>query len=102
MEFTGPFTEKAVEEFQENEMPNQPEQWDGIIGPITYEILKDAVKELSDEEGVEDGDLLNNDVENPTIIDLDNGDSMVTNNFECIPTKWEPIFDLINQAESKS
>ena len=98
----GPFTEKAVEEFQENEMPNQPEQWDGIIGPITYEILKDAVKELSDEEGVEDDDLLNNDVENPTIIDLDNGDSMVTNNFECIPTKWEPIFDLINQAESKS
>ena len=44
----GRFTEKAVKEFQENEMPNQPEQWDGVIGPITYEILKDAVKELSD------------------------------------------------------
>ena len=96
----GRFTEKAVKEFQENEMPNQPEQWDGVIGPITYEILKDAVKELSDEEGAGDDDLLDNDVETPTIIDLDDGDSVVTNNFECIPTKWEPIFDLINQAES--
>ncbi len=53
----GRFTEKAVEEFQENEMPNQPEQWDGIIGPITYEILKDSVKGLADEEGVELVDL---------------------------------------------
>jgi peptidoglycan hydrolase-like protein with peptidoglycan-binding domain len=54
----GPFTEDAVMEFQEDEMPNQPDQWDGIIGPITYEILKNKTEDKADEEGVEVDELL--------------------------------------------
>jgi hypothetical protein len=54
----GPFTEDAVREFQEDEMPNQPDQHDGILGPITYELLKGKVDEKSEDEGVEVDDLL--------------------------------------------
>lgn len=97
----GRFTEKAVEEFQENEMPNQPEQWDGIIGPITYEILKDSVKGLADEEGVEDDDLLNND-------DVEEGDDVEEFEFhgegltDEIPTILHELMYLISSKESKN
>jgi len=97
----GSFTEKAVEEFQENEMPDQPYQWDGIIGPITYEILKNMVKVKVSQEGGEIDDLLDlDDIEGDEYED-DGLLDMVTNNFECIPAKWAPIFDLINLAESR-
>lgn len=49
----GPFTEDAVKEFQEDEMPGQPDQHDGVMGPITYSLLKSKVDEKSEEEGVE-------------------------------------------------
>ena len=37
----GTFTKDAVEDFQMEMMPDQNEEWDGIIGPITYSLLKD-------------------------------------------------------------
>jgi len=41
----GPLTTKAVEEFQEETFPDDENEWDGVVGPITYEALINAIAE---------------------------------------------------------
>lgn len=60
----GAFTEDSVEEFQMEEMPNQPEQWDGVIGPVTYNLLKSKSNEVAEEKG-EELDTMLSDISKP-------------------------------------
>jgi len=43
----GPITTDVVEEFQEETFPDDENEWDGIVGPRTYEALINAIKDKS-------------------------------------------------------
>ena len=53
----GPDTESAVKEFQKDVFTDK-EEWDGIIGPNTYEELIVEIDEISKEEGVDREELI--------------------------------------------
>lgn len=79
----GPFTEDAVQEFQEDEMPGQTDQHDGVMGPTTYELLKSKVSNKSEEKGVE----------------VDNMLSMVSPTKEESLTNLSPIVDYLKEKD---
>ena len=104
----GPDTEKAVKEFQKDVFTDK-EEWDGIVGPNTYEELIVGVDSIASKKGMDREDLIDSVDDADLIDDIEDDEyeddellDMVTNNFECIPAKWAPIFDLINKAESKN
>ena len=55
----GPYTRRGVIDFQKDIFPTNTTEWDGIIGPKTYEKLIEKIEEVAKEEGVDREELLN-------------------------------------------
>jgi hypothetical protein len=91
----GKYTEKGVKEFQEDMMPEDPNQWDGVMGPITYNHLKDGVEEKAEDEGVTTDYLVGNTgddvIDTPNdVIDIDG--EMITSISDDIDVKKGQLF----------
>ena len=55
----GPYTQRGVQDFQKDVFSTNPSEWDGIVGPKTYEKLIEKIDEVAQEEGVDREELLN-------------------------------------------
>jgi len=54
----GPVTRRGVIDFQKDVFPTNPLEWDGIVGPKTYEKLIEEIDKVAAQEGVDREELL--------------------------------------------